>query len=411
VQRTPGRASSLPWAVCAALLGVLLCFRPAAACNVPVFRYALERWPADPYEVVLFHRGPLSAADQALLARLEKHANLKRANVTRLDGELQTLYEAQKNPELPWLVVRYPAAARNDAVVWAGRLSDGAVRTLLDSPVRRELARRIAAGETAVWLLLECGDRARDDAAAAVLHKRLPQLPKLLRLPALTDDPADRIAADGPPLKIAFSMLRVSRSDPDEQMLVRMLLHSEDDLFDRREPMAFPVFGRGRALWALVGKGITSGNIDEAGAFLVGPCSCQVKRQNPGTDLLLTADWDALIEGRLVKERPAPPLRGIFDLVRAAQDEPEKLLVLPQPADPLPEPERLPVPPRVQPEKEVPIITGPSVRAGRPTDRPVEQPAPAAGNSTLLRNVLFAVAAALALIALYALVLRRKGNW
>ncbi len=28
----------------------------ATACNVPVFRYALERWEADHYEIVVFHR-------------------------------------------------------------------------------------------------------------------------------------------------------------------------------------------------------------------------------------------------------------------------------------------------------------------------------------------------------------------
>src|SRR5262245_34589200 len=94
---------------------LLLLAGSATACNVPVFRYALERWPADPYEIVLFHHGPLSAAEQALAARLEKHANLtlERADVTRLNGELQKLYEEQKKPELPWLVVRYPAVARN----------------------------------------------------------------------------------------------------------------------------------------------------------------------------------------------------------------------------------------------------------------------------------------------------------
>ena len=30
------------------------------ACQIPVFRYALERWQPDPYEVVVIHRGSLS---------------------------------------------------------------------------------------------------------------------------------------------------------------------------------------------------------------------------------------------------------------------------------------------------------------------------------------------------------------
>src|SRR3569623_1484169 len=43
----------------------------AAACNVPVFRYALERWRPDPYRLTVFKRGTLSAADEAIVARLE----------------------------------------------------------------------------------------------------------------------------------------------------------------------------------------------------------------------------------------------------------------------------------------------------------------------------------------------------
>ncbi|MDE2714511.1 MAG: hypothetical protein OSB74_09135, partial [Verrucomicrobiota bacterium] len=78
------------------------------------------------------------------------------------------------------------------------------------------------------------------------------------------------------------------------------LLNSEDDLKElQHEPMAFPVFGRGRALNALVGKGINADMIDEASAFLSGPCSCQVKRQNPGFDLLTSVNWDQLLENQI----------------------------------------------------------------------------------------------------------------
>ena len=75
--------------------------------------------------------------------------------------------------------------------------------------------------------------------------------------------------------------------------------------------MAFPIFGRGRALYALAGKGITKENVWEASFFLAGDCSCQIKAENPGTDLLMAADWMKVFEG--VKEEPQelPPLRGL----------------------------------------------------------------------------------------------------
>ena len=73
-----------------------------------------------------------------------------------------------------------------------------------------------------------------------------------------------------------------------------MLLASEEDLRGfQNEPMAFPIFGQGRVLYALVGKGIKVETVDRAAQFLIGSCSCQVKEQNPGVDLVMATDWKA----------------------------------------------------------------------------------------------------------------------
>ena len=66
--------------------------------------------------------------------------------------------------------------------------------------------------------------------------------------------------------------------------------------------MGFSVFGRGRVLYALVGKGIMPETIDTACAFMVGPCSCQVKNQNPGFDLLLSHDWESVTAGSMISD-------------------------------------------------------------------------------------------------------------
>ena len=52
---------------------------------------------------------------------------------------------------------------------------------------------------------------------------------------------------------------------------------------------------------ALVGKGINNDMIDDACTFLSGPCSCQVKRQNPGFDILTSVNWDELLEEQIEK--------------------------------------------------------------------------------------------------------------
>ena len=55
---------------------VLTCFiissHAALSCNVPVFRYALELWPADLYEVVVFYQGALTSEDRSNIDWLEK---------------------------------------------------------------------------------------------------------------------------------------------------------------------------------------------------------------------------------------------------------------------------------------------------------------------------------------------------
>ncbi len=285
---------------------LLLTADQALACNVPVFRYALERWPADSFEVFVFHRGPLAPADKALCDTLAKYAETAPAvaNYTfdridldrKPDKEMAQLFDAQKVKGLPLLVVRYPGITGIKENAWAGRLSLEAVKSLLDSPARRAVVRRIVSGDSAVWLLLESGNRDRDEAAAKLLQGELAKLQKTLKLPELTADPEDKLSAKGPALQLAFSMVRVSRTDPAEKMLVEMLLHLEPDLRAPKyasEPMAFAVFGRGRALPPLIGKGITPENLSGDARFLIGPCTCKVKEQNPGVDLLVVADWEA----------------------------------------------------------------------------------------------------------------------
>jgi hypothetical protein len=295
------------------LCSLLLPSLPARACSVPVFRYALERWPASPYELVLFHEGPLSAPQQALVKRLSEqdaatntpvNLGLRAVEVGagKVPAELASLWERYKTQPLPLLVLLYPQGAAAQGVVWSGAYSEQAVERILDSPVRRRLAQRLLKGESGVWVFLESGDKSRDEAALGYLKKRLDDLQKSLQLPEVDPDdlPARRLAASD--LKLAFSLLRLSRRDPAEQVFVRMLLGSEEDLGS--EPIVFPVFGRGRALFALVGKGITDETTEEACSFLIGPCSCVVKEMNPGLDLLLCADWDSALADEPPRELP-----------------------------------------------------------------------------------------------------------
>ena len=290
-------ASSLPLALAAVLLFAL----PLQACNVPVFRYALEHWRPDPYEVIVFHRGALDPGDRESVRLLGQHAagaftptNIA-VKVVDLDtptaAPLRKLFEAQVKPALPWVVVRNRNVDNNKTVVWAGKLSARSVRLLLDSPLRRELVKRLLDGATAVWVHVGSGDREKDDASAQLLATELRRLSSELKLPKLTDSPEDKVSDRGPPLRVAFSMVRLRRGDPDEQFLLQCLLNSEPELARRKEPMAFAVFGRGRCLAALIGAGLNARNIKSACASLLAPCTCDVQTEMEWFDLLTTAGW------------------------------------------------------------------------------------------------------------------------
>ncbi len=92
---------------------------------------------------------------------------------------------------------------------------------------------------------------------------------------------------------------------------------AERDLAEAREPIAIPIFGRGRALYAFLGAGLTTANIDQAARFLIGKCSCQVKELNPGVELLFAADWEALVKANA----GAPPdLPTLAELARSVPE-------------------------------------------------------------------------------------------
>ena len=248
------------------------------ACQVPVFRYALERWEPGSY---------LIRAPQAI--KVDPHANV--------------VFEQTEGPSQ--IELYYPPKLRQASKkpIWSASVSEENARAMMDSPIRQELRKRLLAGQSAVWLMIESGDAAKDDAAIKVIQEGLKTAQEQLKLPdgVITqneaNDPKKRhenadVLQSNLPLKIEFSSLRLSRQNAEEAPLIAILMHIEQDLGDYvKEPMVFPIFGRGRALEPMIGKGIHANNIVEASTYLCGACSCEIKEQNPGIDLLMTADW------------------------------------------------------------------------------------------------------------------------
>jgi hypothetical protein len=203
-------------------------------------------------------------------------------------------------PGVAWLVAHTPAKKGPPSQVFSGEFTTENVNLLLESPQRRVLTERLLRGESAVWVLLESGDKEKDDAAAATLTAELTRLQETLKLPEIEEKDLEDglLSLDPAELKIAFSLVRIPKDDPAEQAFVAMLRTTEPDLNEAdivAQPTALPVFGRGRSLWALVGDGIAADTIEDTCRFLTGGCQCTVKVQNPGVDILTTVDWNLLV--------------------------------------------------------------------------------------------------------------------
>ncbi len=293
------------------------------ACDTPVYRYAMYRWHPAPYRVFYFHRGAPSK-DDAEVNRLLDEASSRPAPTNlvfeavdvskadamdRLPDEVKTACRAHRDGQLPIYAV---FGSRGEAL-WSGRLDPAAVRGMLESPARTQIANMLHEGHAAVLVLLPGADREATKRAEQVLQESVRRIGQSqgaapassepvsskTTSPASPSDPDQdpSAPADPAPKPLRLGTLKLDRNDPNEPWLVRGLLGIEKlPPEQEKQPVLYAVFGRGRVLGPCPGDQITAESIEDLAAFLGGACSCVIKDQNPGVDLLFTWDWDATAE-------------------------------------------------------------------------------------------------------------------
>ena len=290
---------------------------PTLSCSTPVFRYALERWPAFLYTVEVIHNNNLNEEQkQTLKLLMETSAGNLNTNIRVVETIATDKHNISGN-ELPIIRLFYPVENNNPGVLWQGELTIENVNKIIDSPARREIVRRIQKGDAVAWILLESADEYQNDLASQTLSDELKVLSKELKLASTATD------ANGNPLDIKivnsgvhFSMLKISRDDPAEEIFIKMLLGTEPDLPFIKSPLAFPVFGRGRVLFALVGRGIKEKLIKETCNSVIGWCSCTIKEDNPGSDLLFSADWEKAVgDSSWIQAEEIPEISGLSEFI------------------------------------------------------------------------------------------------
>lgn len=323
------------------------------ACQVPVFRYALERWEADTFRLQVVHRAPLAADLQAKLDTLTEQLSTAPppANIELEILDASNLTEAQQLSTVGLeRVTSWPAVILHPPESWAGTpplildATTDSIDQILQSPARQRCIDALIAGESAVWLLVESGDPDADNAALERLQQGLDAARAEIELPEGVirqedignignEVNLDDVLRSSIPLKISFKIERISRTDPAEEIFLQLLTGPTG--VTTTQPLLIPIFGRGRTPGPVPAAAVTPQRIVQACAYLCGACSCQVKSGNPGYDLLFTAAWhDHLQDGLVVIDKALPPLTGIGELTQKPDSDPT---VDPQQAAP-PEP-------------------------------------------------------------------------
>jgi hypothetical protein len=258
--------------------------------------------------VYYFHDQEAGDADQKVAQMLKEtwEAREQRANVLYIpvnvveDKELKRIppdvkqhFLSRENPTLPTYLISTPYGAE----IFYGKLAAENLSAMIDSPARKQLADQLAEGKIGVLLFLTCSDKAANEEAEKVLQGLVQEVKKgevEFYMPPpfgpMPGAPEGEDEPETPTLELGY--LKVKRDDPQEEWLVRQLLAIESDLKDEDSPMVFMCYGRARALLPYVGKGISRENLLYELEFVTGACSCTVKEQNPGVDLLVRRDWE-----------------------------------------------------------------------------------------------------------------------
>jgi len=308
----------------------------ATACQVPVFRYALERWESDPYQVFVVSPKPLDQAETALLTAFKKKSENANVALNIIDTSKVSKAQLWKLPDIDTHVqstqvsLYAPEKQHVKSSIISFPLTQENLATITQSPVRKKIVQKIIEGNSCVWLIVYGGDSSDAKVIKKKLDTHLKKVESVISIPKgiigteerhkINDstDPED-VLRSSIPLKIAFTSLLVNRNDPAEKALIATFLtHSAPEVRSSSETLIIPVFGRGRFLPPMPASRLSYQAILNGCQYLCGACSCLVKDQNPGFDLLIDEDWSShLTTGLAVVEKTLPPLDGIGDVIQS----------------------------------------------------------------------------------------------
>ena len=302
------------FAAAISVIGLLLFAAVSYACKIPVFRYALERWPADRYTMVaIVDADPDEDVRRALQAldsfdRFSANINVEIIDLSQLsEAELWSVEGLENTEDAPLLQVFYPDKKSDQRrLCWSGALTLENVQLWRQSPLREKIVGDLESGVSAVWVFVEGDDSDENTTMHSELKAALKQAESTVSIPTgvIRREDAARVLKEDPlasmddvlrcdiPLKVKFSTVVLSPDDPQEAALVAMIRGLPHEV---TFPCTIPVFGRGRMIEPLPMSAFSEQSVVSACNYLFGECSCSVKALNPGVDLVLDADWKKLL--------------------------------------------------------------------------------------------------------------------
>jgi len=327
-----------------------LALNPVLACKLPVFRYALERWPVDQYRFVALISHPDSPVVKDAIQALQENqdsswnAEIEFVNLNEITEEQWWQYEGLEGGSQDRLQVYFPSEGKNKRLGWQGELTRESIQSWASSPAREDLIQELSRGVSAVWWLIEGEDLQQADQIEMEMKAILNRANQEISIPDGVISQADAaeyfqlnpgasmddVLRCSVPLRVDFRLRRLSPEDARELGTLAMLRAL--GVNDLQNSWLVPIFGRGRMLDAIPVERFDPSVVMNACKYMVGECSCTVKTQNPGADLLLSMNWEkelgveALVMG--ATNLLPPVLLSIpegQDLLPATQDSEESI--------------------------------------------------------------------------------------
>ena len=143
----------------AALSFVLIATTHAAeCCTIPVFRFALDRWEADRFKLVV----PANVAAKTEIVDLLRPL--------RAGGKANLDITTDRTGKVSAVSLFLPQDQNRP--IWAGELNATSLAVLLDSPGRAAVLKQILDGNSVTWIIVDAATPA-DDAEVERITKRL----------------------------------------------------------------------------------------------------------------------------------------------------------------------------------------------------------------------------------------------